>query len=474
MTLPPQHAVRAEICRRSFYQFLIEFWDVIVKEDLIDNWHIEYLCDELQEIVETVRDREPSEGDTIINVPPGTTKSTITTIMLPVWAWTIDPTLRIITGSYTLELAIEHSVKSRDIIRSDRFHSYYPTILIKSDADNKSKYENTETGSRTATSVGGTITGKHAHLIIIDDPINPEQAESDVARIVANRWTGRTLSMRKVDQKVTPTILIMQRLHQDDPTGHKLSKETDINHICLPGEASKDIHPPELVKYYKDGLLDPVRLDRVTLRSLKEERMGSYGYAGQVMQSPVPDGGGMLKRQWFTIITRGEFEAKMAKPIMKFYLDTAYTKDNMNDPTAIMACTKIKGNLYIENVSTKHLEFPELIKYLIEYCGLHGYTGASQVKVEPAASGLSIIQQLKQETKLNVIRAIAPKDSKEVRVSAVAPAIEAGRVFIVEGNWNESFLAECEMFPHGKHDDQVDCLSMAVGEFNKKHQGYLT
>ncbi|MDR2474602.1 MAG: hypothetical protein LBD45_01975, partial [Bacteroidales bacterium] len=154
--------VVSDECRRSFFYFVKTFWSVIIAETPVYNWHIEYLCRELQDLSVAIVGRQKKPYDLIINIPPGTTKSTITTIMFPAWLWTQDATLRIITNSYSADLSIEHAVKSRDIILSDKFRRLFPEIVLRRDKSAKSSYENTATGARYTTSTGGTITGKHA------------------------------------------------------------------------------------------------------------------------------------------------------------------------------------------------------------------------------------------------------------------------------------------------------------------------
>lgn len=175
-------AIEREACKESFFEFVQSFWDVVIKEEPVYNWHIPYLCDELQKLSVSIVKREKKPYDLIINIPPGTTKSTITTIMFPAWLWTQDPSIRIITNSYSNDLSIEHSVKSRDIITSDKYKELFPEVVIRRDKSAKGAYENTATGARYTTSTGGTITGKHAHVIISDDPLNPSQAASDADR----------------------------------------------------------------------------------------------------------------------------------------------------------------------------------------------------------------------------------------------------------------------------------------------------
>ena len=126
-------AVVADECRKSFFFFVKTFWDVIIKEAPVYNWHIPFLCDELQKLSVSVVERSPKPYDLIINIPPGTTKSTIVTVMWPVWLWTQDPSLRIITNSYSGALSIDHATKSKDIIESDKFRKLFPEIKIRRD-----------------------------------------------------------------------------------------------------------------------------------------------------------------------------------------------------------------------------------------------------------------------------------------------------------------------------------------------------
>lgn len=445
--------VRSELCKRSFYYFVRYFWDTIIPDEPRYNWHIKYLCEELQQSALLVKDRKPKENDIIINIPPGTTKSTICTIMFPVWCWVIDPTMKFITGSYSIDLSTEHAVKSRDIIRSDKFKSLFGGISLKVDKDNKTSYENNFTGSRSATSVGGTVTGKHAHIIIIDDPLNPKKSVSDVERNNANEWFDKTLSTRKVDKAVTLTILIMQRLHESDCTAHLLSKDKYYKHICLPAEDCSIVKPTELRKMYVNGLLDPIRLSESNLKEAKTD-LGSYGYAGQMMQSPSPIDGGVIKGNYFNVIN--DIQATW-----DLFIDSAYTSNKDNDPTALMVCAYIDNQLYIKESVQVWLGFPELIKLIKDK-----YYYCDKIYIEPKASGLSIVQQLKKDTDFYVQELDAPKGDKLSRVIGVQPFLESKRCTLINGVWNNQFIEECMVFPNGKHDDQVDNLTASINKYH--------
>ena len=455
----------ADECRKSFFYFLKTFWDVIIKEEAIYNWHIEELCNELQQLSVSVKNREPKPYDLIINIPPGTTKSTIVTIMFPAWLWVIDPTLKIITNSYSGGLSIEHATKSKDIILSDKYRKLFPEVILRRDKAGKQHYENTESGFRYATSTGATITGFHAHIIINDDPVNPKQADSEPLRLAANEHT-KTLSSRKVDKANTPVITVMQRLHQEDVTGYQLKKKGDtIRHICLPAEVSDNVKPAELKEKYINGLLDPVRLNRTTLEEAKID-LGSLQYAGQYEQSPMVDGGNIVKEDWFRKISMVDFMALRFREVMHFYLDTAYgkKKKNDNDPSGILAACKIRNNIYLFDAQKVYKEMPDLLRFLPEYVYAHEYSDESKLNIEPRANGESVVQMLEEQSTLNVKRTPAPVDSKLVRLSAVSPRIECGRVYIVEGSWNEEFLKEVCGFPTQPHDEYVDILAYAISD----------
>jgi predicted phage terminase large subunit-like protein len=454
-------------CRRNLAYFLKTFWSVIIREEAVFNWHIEYLCRELQEVGERIIRREEKPYDLLINVPPGSTKSTVATIMFPAWLWANDPTLRIISNSYSSDLSEDHASKSRDVILSDRYGALFPHVEIRRDSSGKSKYDTTLGGERRATSTGGGITGKHAHVIINDDPQDPRQAESSAYRKQAIERI-KTLSSRKVDKRNTPVIVIMQRLHDDDVSGYLLKQKGEsIRHICLPAELSDRVSPAEAKSHYVDGLLDPVRIGREVIAEARTD-LGTRGYAGQYGQYPVADGGNIVRREWFALIPSAHFEAIRGSTAIHFFLDTAYDEKKRtadNDPSGVIAACRIRDRLYIVHGQKVYKEFPELCRFTAEYVRSHGYTSQSTVRIEPKANGVSVIQQLRRQTKLNVTRTPTPAESKILRLSSQSAKIECGRVVLVEGEWNAAFLDEVCGFPAMSHDEYVDLLSYAADYF---------
>lgn len=450
----------ASICRDSFFEFVKEFWEIVISEKPVWNWHIEYLCNELQVIAERVKRREPAEFDYyIINIPPGSSKSTLVSIMYPMWCWTIDATQRFICSSYADKIALDLAEKSRRIFRSDKYQQYF-AVRIDRDNEAKSDFKNDKGGERYATSTGAAITGVHAHQILIDDPINPQLAASEVARETANTYLDETLSTRKVDKLLTPTIIVMQRLHENDSTGHlKNKKGIRVKHICLPAQDSEKVQPAELRLFYEDGLFDPVRLSMPALLSLRAQ-LGSYGAAGQLDQNPSPIEGGILKKRWFDIVDK----VIPREAVIKFRLDTAYTEKQKNDPSGFFAYFMEGGFMYVVNAEEQYMEFPDLEGYIPVYAKNNGYTHRSTIKVEPKASGKSIVQKLKLIPGFNILEGRTPTDDKVTRTTSISPSCEAGKVRLIRGAWNENFLNQVGAFPNASHDDMLDCLVEAAHE----------
>lgn len=456
--------VSAELCRRSFFEFVQEFWEIVITEEPVYNWHIPYLCQELQELGIKIKNRERKDYDLIINIPPGTSKSTICTVMFPAWLWVIDPTIRTLTASYSDSLSTDHSLKSRDIIKSDKFKRYFPEISIKRDQDNKTHYKNEKGGERYATSVGGTVTGFHAHVIVVDDPLNPKSAASEAERTTANDFMDVTLSTRKVNKAVTITILVMQRLHELDPTGNWLKKKGKaIKHICLPAELSKDVKPAELAEHYSSGLLDPVRMDAGVLADAKTD-LGSYGYAGQMMQTPTPEGGGIWQR-WIIPVADKDFPSNLQNYGTDW--DLAYTKDDKNSASACVTSGLLGNDMYIDNVDFRWLEFPELIKWM--------RTEPESHHIEAKASGKSAKQTLKS-LGINAIEVKMESGDKISRTKLATPYAEAGRVYCRESVLNKLYNDSKQgilLFPNGENNDLNDALVQAINrQLMKKKMSY--
>jgi predicted phage terminase large subunit-like protein len=468
--------IQRERLKRSFHLFAKESFKVLHNgQKLIDNWHIKYLCDVLQQEAERIVSHQKRNKHLLINVPPRTLKSELVNVFFSIYLWTLDDSIQFISSSYSSTLSIALSVQARRLILSDWFKNHFPNIKLSVDEKQKTKFSTPNNGLRYATSTGGSITGMGGDVIVIDDPQNPQHARSDKERDNANTFFNETLRSRLNDPEKGMFIVIMQRLHENDLTGMLLELEpNEWEHICLPAEYSENVKPAHLKDFYINGLLFPQRLNYSVLNGFKIG-LGSYGYSGQYSQTPSPADGGILKRDWFilrdSIINSKGVVVPYENLVWNFVLDTAYTEKQTNDPTALLAYTYFENNLYIRRVESVWKEFPALCKYIPEFTANYGYTHSSRIKIEPKASGKSVKQQLKQTTGLNVIEDKPPTQDKVSRANAISPFVEAGRCILLEGSWVDSFLNQCASFPNGTHDDEVDCLVMAIeNETTRKKQ----
>lgn len=448
-------------------QFIYHFWEVLEPNTpLVWNWHHDVMCRALQMHVVRINaglrksdtTNEVASRDVVINVPPRTTKSLIVTVMFPAWAWTMNPSLSFLTVSYSGALATKHSRLSRNLVQSDQYRQTFPQAFeILTDQNVKSHYENNLGGGRYAVGLGGSATGSGGDIIIVDDPLNPKQAASDTERSNANRDYDETIYNRTTDPNTAVRIIVMQRLHEDDLTGHVLKKDPEsYYHICLPSELTPDVSPQQLREHYQDGLLWRERFTADLLQSYQRS-LGSYGYAGQYLQRPSPSEGGLLKREWFKTFSNVKQEATI-----NLYIDPAYTEKEENDPSSLLAVYEDGSDYYIVACDAVRYEFPDLIRYIQTFSRRVGCDRRSMVYVEPKASGKSIVQVLKSQTDLNVVEDINPTKDKVSRVKNISPIVEAGRVHLLMGAWTDAFLDECAAFPNGVHDDRVDTLVMAL------------
>jgi predicted phage terminase large subunit-like protein len=455
--------ILAEMFKDDFYSLVRYYWDAIEDTPLIDNWHIKYLCDEVQVAVKRVAEGKPKLYDLCINVPPGSSKSRIFSIFLPIYIWILKASMRVLTASYSKNLAADFALKSRDIIRSDLFRAMYPKIILRRDKDQTTEYENTNHGVRTATGIFGTITGKHADIIIGDDLISAEEVHSTAKRNKANRVLATTLSRRKRDNNITLTILVMQRLHADDPTAQML-KKGNVKHICLPGELTNDVKPPELKSMYVDGLLDPIRLNRGVLNDIRTE-MGSYGYSAQIRQNPVDPDSMIFNPAWwqyFSVVPRLDLVIQV--------WDTAYEEGDTNAYSVCLTGGVNSKGFYILNRFKQRLIYPDLLKKSVE---LYINDNPAFVAIEKAASGRSLLQSLKRETKLP-LKEITAID-KVVRAHQQSPKIESGLVYLPkDAHWLDDFITEHSEFPGSKFKDQVDTLTIMLQILEPKYRALQT
>jgi len=432
---------------------LLNFTRYIYKENhrrnfTVSNHHV-LICDALMKIISGKIKR------LIINVPPRYSKTELAVKMFIAYGLAINPQSKFIHLSYSDDLALDNSSQTKEYIESDSFQSLWD-MELKKDSKGKKKWYNNYGGGVYATASGGAITGFGAGVtdseifsgaIIIDDPLKPDDAYSETKRKAINERYNGTIRSR-VNDRNTPIIVIMQRLHEDDMSGFLLDGGSgeEWEHLCLPA-LDKDNNPLWEQKH--------------TFKELEQIRQASrYNFAGQYMQIPAPEEGGEWKKEWFKIIDKQDLPPAIE---WEMFIDGAYTKDTKNDPTGIQIGTKIGNNYVIYSSIDKYLEMPELIKFIPAHISALGIK-VKMIYVEPKASGKSIKQLIQSQTKLNIaeIKSNFVSVSKIERARTTAPYIESERVILVRGAWNDAYLNQVAMFPNAKHDEHIDLTAYGV------------
>jgi len=455
----------------NFYEFFKFFWTAINNEKLIDNWHIKYLCDELQSVAERVFRREKKEYDLIINIPPSMSKTSILNIYFPLWCWVNDYTIPFISVSYSYQLSINISEKCRDVLRSDLFQKYFYDIKVKEDSDTKQLFkvvkDNKVGGFRYATSVGGTISGFHGHFLLLDDPLNAVDALSEVKIKNVNDWLDNVIYSRKVDNDVSVVILIMQRLHENDVTGYLLEKNKNIKHICLPAIESEKVSPPKLKKYYTDGLLDSKRLSKDILDQKRIE-MGDYAFAMQYLQEIVPKSGSFFDVSKLLIVNNLD-EKEVIRKVR--YWDKAGTHQGGAYTVGVkMALLKNKTYIVLDVVRGQW-EAGEREKIIKQVAELDGREVSIIVEQEPGSGGKESAEATIRNLAGYRCYADRPTGDKILRADTFAVQLNAGNVAMLRADWNSEYKRELEFFPYGKYKDQVDASTGAFNILLKQGRG---
>lgn len=481
-----------ELNNRSLYHFIQWFWPVVCNQEFVGNWHIEVLCKELELIARGVANREQKLHDLIINVPPGTSKTLVCSILFPAWCWSQWYWMRFITASYSGALSLESAEYCRDLIRSSQFKAIYPEIDIKEDKDTKTNFKIVKKdwwhgkpnkvprihqgGNRYSTSVGGTLTGFHADIIIWDDPINPTQSISDKERDIANRWIDHSLPTRKTDKGISVVIGIMQRLHQDDPTGHILKKNKDnVKHISLPGEIRNyrdKVLPVELIEYYKDDLLDPARLSWKHLKDLESD-LGQYGYAGQIGQDPTPAGGGMFHVDDIIVI-HNKPDYNQIKLTVRYW-DKAGSEGKGAYTVGVKMALLKSGIFVILDVKRGQWGTAKREQIIKETAVVDGSACFVYIEQEPGSGGKESAESTIRNLIGFAVYADKPTGDKIFRADPYSVQVNNGQFQMLVGDWNHEFIEEHRFFPYSKYKDQVDASSGAFNHLTgRKVAGRIT
>lgn len=481
----------ANLCKEIYRASLVEFtrrsFNVLEPSTLYThNWSTDVICEALTACYKRQTKR------LIINIPPRSLKSTCVTVAFPAWLLGKDPTLKIMAASYAQALSFKHSQDTRHLMQSEFYHHVFPETRLAKDQNAVHKFMTDDRGQRVAVSVGSAVTGDGGNFLILDDPLNPDQAMSDKERNSANDWHRQTWVSRLNNSVDDVMILVMQRLHEEDVTGMLLA-QGGWEHICLPAvndtRRTFSIGRGRTKTWELGELLDPVRLSQEVLDQ-KKVGMNTYAFAGQFLQRPVPEGGGIIKHHHWQY-WEGK-EPPKTTDIIQVY-DTAYTEKTQNDYCArttwgIFTSDDGEDNIILLEMMNERLEFPDLRSRAKEsYKRFTKKNGdVPLVLIEEKSAGMPLIQEMRLAgMRVKGIKRNAHSGDKVSRAHNVTHIFESGRVWVpcngveVDGKmvysprpFAQEVIDNCAAFPFGTHDDLVDTVVDAIAFLRRRHEIY--
>ncbi len=396
-------------------------------------------------------------------------KSTLVSVLWPTWEWGPAgmPHIRYITASHNDDLSTRDAVASRRVLESDWYRELWgSTVQMSGDQNVKTRYENTARGVRIATSVGAGFTGEGGNRILIDDPHDMKKIFSDVYRKGALDWWDNTMFSRLNDQAEDAVVLIMQRGHLKDLTGHFLELG-GFEHLCLPmefdGVKRQTCLGPYDPRQQIGELLFPNRVTAEILAQMKKI-LGSYGTSGQLQQNPIPMGGNIFNRnKWQYYKVLPEIDEVIIS------VDCSFKDLNTSDFVAIQVWGRRGANKFLVSRLKEQLGFHATVQAVRATKAAFPQTIA--VLIEDKANGPAVIETICGE--IEGVIPVEPEGGKIARAWAIQPQQEAGNLFLPDPEiapWVNDYLAELTAFPGAPNDDEADATTQAVNWMSNRYQ----
>lgn len=453
-------------CIRSLSCFVRSAWHILEPNTPLDwNWHIEVICDHVQAFLEG----RLSKKNLIINVPPGSMKSTIVSVCAPAWMWAKNGYWSGIFASGSESVGMRDAIKCRDILTSDWYlMTFCPEWELAKDQNEKSNFKTTHKGFRQTVTAGGRITGSRADHVFIDDPNDAQKIYSEAHRVQINElWYDSAVTNRLKNMDEGGICVIMQRLHDSDLTGHILSKSaSNWEQLVIRSELRLNIPQPKTSLNWIDQRTQEGEIffeKRYSRKMLDEElnTKGSNNYNGQYLQITAPSSGNIIQKEWLqvdTFTTQSDWEIYLS-------IDCTFKNTSASDYVSIgvWGVAKRTNDKYLIYQHRERLGFVDTKNIIKELWTKYRPKAGL---VEDKANGSAIIDEFK---KIMTLIPILPKESKVARTHAITPMLEARQVHLVKGDWNKDFIDECVVFPNGAHDDQVDQMTQFLSWYEHRH-----
>lgn len=445
------NALLREEGQEDFMKFVVTMWP-----GFIHGRHHALMARKFEEIAQGKTKR------LIINMPPRHTKSEFASFMLPAWFLGRFPGKKIIQCSNTAELAVGFGRKVRNLVDSEVYAKIFPNVALRSDSKAAGRWSTNANGEYFAIGVGGTVTGKGADLLIIDDPHSEQEAALAAGdpSVFDKVYEWYTSGPRQRLQPGGSIVVVMTRWSKRDLTGKILQAMTDRD-----GDEWEIIELPAILPSEKP--LWPEFWSYDELSKLRIELPLSK-WSAQYQQNPTSEEGALVKREWWM-----EWEAENP-PYCQFVIqswDTAFTKNERSDYSA---CTTWGVFYKDENENDPHIilldalkermEFPELKARALEY---YQEWQPDAFIIEAKASGAPLIFELRR---MGIpVQEFTPTrgNDKISRLNSVTDLFASGKVWAPRKRWAEEVIEEMAAFPNSDHDDLVDSSTQALIRFRK-------
>lgn len=451
----------------DFLTFVKIFAPTIVSEFEMGR-HIELLCEKLQGVVDGTTKR------LMVFLPPRSSKSVICSKLFPAWYIGNFAHHEIMSVSHSDQLASDFGRTVRDIVNTEKFQRIFKGVALRSDVKAAGKWKTNQNGSYYAAGVRSQVAGRGAHVALLDDVMSEEDSFSEAGRRYIKEWYPAGLRTRIMPNG--SIIIVNTRYHYDDLCGWLLKQESKVEEttnkwevISIPAwlneEAAELLGLPEGTSYFPEWKPDEIlRVDEQEIRATNGARYWNSLY----MQDPSPDDGGIIKKRW--VEWWEDDEPPNCDFIIQTY-DTAFSTRRTADYSVIQTWgifsqfekdeyggEQITSNLILLGNIRGRFEYPELRRIAQE---LYQEYRPDVCIIEKKASGQSLIQDMRRAG-LPVLDYLPDRD-KVARVYASTPMMESGRVWLPKDRqFADDLFEECMSFPNGAHDDQVDCMTMAI------------
>jgi predicted phage terminase large subunit-like protein len=468
---PPKPLTAVEIVHleNDLSAFIRAAWDVINPgRKFIWSWHY----DLISEYLTLIKQRKLRR--LILNVPPRSAKTTFATVCFPVWCWTTNPSTEFLCASHSSDLSTDHSIQRRNLIASPWYQALWgDKIQLASDRNLSTQFHNTQSGKMIATSTSAGAEGKGGDIAILDDPMSSEQSLSDLERFTRNRWVDNTLRQRLNNPNTAAIILIMQRLHELDTTGHVLLKDPgEWKHLTIRLVAEEDetwVFPisGKVVKRKKGEVLQPARF---TPEVVVEKERNRLTFAGQYQQRPAPVEGNMIRRSEVRYYggvdpLTGEADEPLPRASegehwdMKLISADCAFKDLKTCDYVCVGVIGVRGRRRVVlDVVNEHLDCDGTEALIRRKRAEH--PDATCVLVEDKANGPAVVQRLRRN--VSGVVEVNPMGGKVARMFAMAPEWQAGDWYVDRtAAWTGPFVEQLTAFPNAAHDDMCDMASQA-------------